>query len=99
MPVDHKRKLIFVHIPKNAGTSIEKHCEMDDTGHKNWKYYYSKYVTEWNEYTSFAVIRDPIDRFISCYRYARMKKVTGTMPLNQIKQFMEYILIIKSARG
>ena len=68
---------------------------MNDTGHHNWKYYFSKYLSEWNEYTSFAVIRDPIDRFISCYRYARMKKVTGTMPLNQIKQFMEYILIIK----
>ena len=43
MPVDHKRKLIFIHIPKNAGTSIEKHCDMNDTGHKSWKYYYSKY--------------------------------------------------------
>jgi len=74
MPVDHKRKLIFVHIPKNAGTSIEKYCDMNDTGHHNWKYYFSKYLSEWNEYTSFAVIRDPIDRFISCYRYARMTK-------------------------
>ena len=74
MPVDYKRKLIFVHIPKNAGTSIEKCCDMNDTGHKNWKYYFSNYLSEWNEFTSFAVIRDPIDRFISCYRYARMKK-------------------------
>ena len=69
MPVDHKRKLIFIHIPKNAGTSIEKYCDMNDTGHHNWKYYFSKYLSDWNEYTSFAVIRDPIDRFISCYHW------------------------------
>lgn len=74
MPIDHKRKLIFVHIPKNAGTSIERHCDMNDTGHRKWKYYFSKYLSEWSAYTSFAVIRDPIDRFISSYRYARMTK-------------------------
>lgn len=74
MPIDDNRKLIFIHIAKNAGTAIEKFCNMRDTGHKDWKYYYSKYSTEWAKYTSFAIIRDPIDRFISCYRYARMKK-------------------------
>lgn len=74
MPIDHKRKLIFIHIPKNAGTAIEKYCDMNDTGHKHWKYYFSKYSSVWKEYTSFAIIRDPIDRFISCYRYGRMKK-------------------------
>jgi len=74
MPIDHNRKLIFIHIPKNAGTAIERHCNMKDTGHKNWKYYFSKYLSEWEEYTSFAIIRDPVDRFISSYRYARMKK-------------------------
>ena len=74
MPIDDKRRLLFVHVPKNAGTSIEKHCKMRGTGHNSWKIYKEKFPVEWNNYLSFAVIRDPIDRFISCYRYARMKK-------------------------
>tara|TARA_B100000212_G_C27316681_1_gene508233 strand:- start:383 stop:970 length:588 start_codon:yes stop_codon:yes gene_type:complete len=78
MPIDHKKKLIFIHIPKNAGTSIlkTKDCNWQDNpgGHRSWKYYSSQYPKEWKEYTSFAIIRDPIDRLISNYQYAKMRK-------------------------
>ena len=68
------RNLLFVHVPKNAGTSIEKHCNMRYSGHHSWNIYKENFPYEWSNYSSFAIIRDPIDRFISCYRYAKMEK-------------------------
>tara|TARA_B100001093_G_C26737659_1_gene975182 strand:- start:625 stop:1203 length:579 start_codon:yes stop_codon:yes gene_type:complete len=75
MPINHSKKLIFIHVPKNTGTSIKESCHWDHMdAHHTWQYYASNYQKEWKEYTSFALIRDPIDRFISCYRYARIEK-------------------------
>lgn len=75
MTINHKKKLIFIHIPKNAGTSIIKamgikNLYMDKTI-EEYKEHYRDY---WNKYTKFTVIRDPIDRFISAYKFARMKE-------------------------
>ena len=47
---------------------------MKDIGHHKWNYYTEKYPKEWKEYFSFAIVRDPIERLISCYEYARMQK-------------------------
>lgn len=74
MPISDEKKLIFVHIPKNAGTSLEKQLNMRATGHKSWQIYKSSYPQEWNSYMSFAIIRNPIDRLVSNYEYAKMEK-------------------------
>ena len=73
MTINHKKKLIFVHIPKNAGTSIIKAMGVEnlymDKTIKEYKEHYGDY---WNEYKKFTVVREPIDRFISAYKFARM---------------------------
>lgn len=74
MPISDDMKLVFIHVPKNAGTAIEKACSMRATGHKSWREYKQAFPREWREYRSFGVVRDPVDRFVSCYRYARMKR-------------------------
>jgi len=75
MTINHEKKLIFVHIPKNAGTSIIKAMGVEnlymDKTIEEYKEHYHEY---WNEYTKFTVVRDPIDRFISAYKFARMKE-------------------------
>jgi len=74
VPISDSFGLVFVHIPKNAGTSIEKTVGMRETGHRPWSVYARRFPQEWQRYRSFAIIRDPVDRFISCYKYARMER-------------------------
>jgi len=76
--ISHEYKCIFLHIEKNAGTSIEKHL----LGHDMWnrletrrlkhltakktKEIYAKY---WNNYFKFSIIRNPWDRWVSYYSH------------------------------
>ena len=75
MTICHKRKLIFINIPKNAGTSIVKAMGVEnmymDRTIDEYKEHYDEY---WDKYKKFTVVRDPIDRFISAYKFARMKE-------------------------
>ena len=77
MTINHEKKLIFIHIPKNAGTSIMKAIAtgLDDIFmDKSIEEYKEHYQDYWKDYKKFAVIRDPIDRFISSYKFSRMKE-------------------------
>lgn len=75
MPISNSLKLIFVHIPKNAGTAItnSKTAKFFMGGHHSAKEIKSQYPREWNEYFKFAVVRNPWDRVVSNYEYARME--------------------------
>ena len=83
MPIFNKRKLCFIHIPKNAGSTIEKALDM-----KNKE---SLYEEKWHEdflvcpqhltflelstlinienYQVFSVVRNPFDRLVSEFGY------------------------------
>lgn len=70
MPISHKHKLFFVHIPKNAGTALTEHLDLSgDLGH-----YQFNINNVPKGYKSFCVVRNPYDRLVSCYEYARMKE-------------------------
>lgn len=65
MPIDHFRKIKFIHIPKNAGSAVFTSLGLRpafDT-HATW-FDLSEY-----KYPSFAVVRDPVDRFLSCINF------------------------------
>lgn len=112
MPYSDKHKLIFIHIPKNAGTAITTSLEMNDVGHHKWEYYKNKYPEKWATYTKIAVLRNPWDRVVSNYEYARMEEshwhsTTGKaryskhpdLDLLKDKSFKECVHILENSPG
>ncbi len=66
---------VFIHIPKNAGTSIYKSLGMDKTRHYTVKEYVKMLGdSEYDKLFSFAFVRNPFSRFLSLYNYARLEE-------------------------
>ena len=74
MIVSHRHRLVFTHIPKNAGTSIRSwlttHIE-DAKSHDDQKHMtpHHVYTRHRQGYTQFAVVRNPYDRLLSLYNF------------------------------
>ncbi len=108
--ISDKYKCIFIHIPRVTGTSIKEALELQGRGHLPWQYYYLVYPEQWNSYIKFSVVRNPWDRVVSAYNYARMKKnywhdnINKSMPhpdyeLLHNKRFAECCEILKNNRN
>lgn len=76
MPILEDKKLIFIHIPKCAGTSIVDSLGMTMKGHYTCHYYVAQQPKhpkiEDKSYTSFTIVRNPWDRLVSAYEYCKM---------------------------
>ncbi|HEY4274543.1 MAG TPA: sulfotransferase family 2 domain-containing protein [Rhizomicrobium sp.] len=78
-----QRNLIFVHVPRVAGTSIARalygaRC----TRHHSIRYYKTVAPDFWAKADSFAVLRDPFDRVASAYAFVR----TGGTPICRLSE-------------
>jgi chondroitin 4-sulfotransferase 11 len=91
--ISDKYKCIFIHIPRAAGTSIKEALELQGRGHLPWQYYYLVYPGQWNSYIKFSVVRNPWDRVVSAYNYAKMKKSYWHDNLNKITPHPDYELL------
>ena len=75
MIVSHEHKLIFTHIPKNAGTSISQwfmeHVPDAQEMPHTLKHHTPHHVhtRPHNNYDYFAVVRNPYDRLLSQYHF------------------------------
>ncbi len=66
-----KNKTIFIHIPKNGGTSVLSALGVKAGDHCTFNQYQQANPTRYKRYFSFAIIRDPEDRFLSAYSYLK----------------------------
>ncbi len=81
LPLDGKRRrrlrnvraarTLFIHIPKNAGMSIAQALYGEQIKHATIRYYAKAAPRMLWRTTSFAVLRDPVARFVSAFNYAR----------------------------
>lgn len=89
--IDGKNKYIFIHIPKCAGTSIEyvlnkrPHREWDNSNkiwvqHATAQQIKKLYCHNYEDYFSFAFVRNPWDRVVSDYFWVRRDlKIKGSL--------------------
>jgi len=69
-PAMRARNLIFVHVPRVAGTSIVRALYGEGCIHHHSMRYYRAIHPEFAQSAgSFALLRDPIDRFASAYAF------------------------------
>jgi hypothetical protein len=71
--ISHELKCIFIHIPKCAGSSINRELNLKSVGFSGHSpaSYHSEYL---NQYLSFTFVRNPYDRVVSAYKYFRKLK-------------------------
>jgi hypothetical protein len=106
MIVSHKLKLIFIHIPKNAGTFIWTLLKrLDDdivvyfntkdssrkTLHNKVKDIKDLCEFDYSEYNIFCVVRDPVERIKSLYNYISINKDYPTHDIVKSQSFREFI--------
>jgi len=91
--ISDKYRCIFIHIPRAAGTSIKEALELPGRGHLPWQYYYLVYPEQWGSYLKFTVVRNPYERVVSAYAYARMDKSYWHDNLGQETPHPDYELL------
>ena len=70
-PTLDQNQLIFIHIPKAAGTSIRHALGLPETGrqHLPWWAYQQADRQKFKTHFKFSFVRHPLDRFLSAYKY------------------------------
>jgi hypothetical protein len=102
MLISDKYKIIFIHIPKNAGTYITtllynldnylQRIEYDNSGHITAK----KCIEiigekKFREYTVFAVVRNIYDKMYSLYNFSKNNAICIDYPYVSKLTFNEYL--------
>lgn len=82
--ITHDHKLIFIHIPKCAGRSVADTFDQR-FDHFTATYYEKEYRMYWNEYSKFAIIRNPYARLVSIYTYCKAHRRHSTERISALK--------------
>ena len=97
-------KILFIHIPKNAGTSVSIFLKnlnfkkpMRIFRHPQIHHLYLDELEDKiniNEKISFAIIRNPFDRLVSYYHYSKKKN-----RLAEYSSFKEFVLAFNNSNN
>ena len=89
----HESRLIFVHIIKTGGTSIETVFKQPPSDHRTVKDYISILGEDlYKQYFSFTIVRNPWDKMVSQYHFNAKKWVP------ECTTFREYIRLFGGGR-
>jgi hypothetical protein len=98
--------LIYIHIPKAGGNSIEKGLKLRKTGHKPLKLFeIALSEKDYNSAVTFTFVRDPWSRLASAYYYLKSGKgsvednfwvKTNLSKINDFKSFVKCYINNKS---
>ena len=91
--INHKKKFIFIHIPKTAGHSIDTmFLDLGLVDEELWHFTSLEIIKKfdrkmWDEYFSFSIVRNPWSRFLSEYiwqggNFKTAIETNGTIPIN-----------------
>ncbi|HFU2808308.1 TPA: sulfotransferase family 2 domain-containing protein, partial [Campylobacter coli] len=99
----YKYKCIFIHVPKVAGSSIERVIYQTDkwlVGHVKASDYTKFDKDKFDSYFSFGFVRNPYDRVVSAYHYLKNDSPDpydiewGRLHINNLT-FEEFILSLQ----
>jgi len=74
----HDRKVVFVHNPKCAGSSIKQALGMSTKGADHRIPTHFLHSHTWETYTTFVVVRNPFDRLVSSHTYHTSNSYLGS---------------------
>lgn len=85
MVINEKKQFIFVHVFRTGGSSIERSFGGNNVSNMHRAL---ETVPNWRNYFSFGFVRNPWDRLVSSYMYAKSRKKLKK-PFNEyVQQFM-----------
>jgi len=94
--IDDFHKIIFIHIPRTSGTSIESFMKNDMSRYKGiLKHSNASEIFEsigenkWNDYFKFSITRNPYDMAISLYKAGAFAKI-GYLTGKSLQHFLHY---------
>ena len=90
MVISTQRKFLFIHVPKNAGSSIShtlrNHGVLTKRPTKHQTLQQIEQEHDLTGYTIFGFVRNPFDRLYSFYNYMRRRN-----KINTIKTFAQFV--------
>jgi hypothetical protein len=95
-------KLIFIHIPKNAGISIEESLFGAKVGHKTIRQFESHDKKKYVNYFKFTIVRNPYDRLVSAFYFLKKggrnskDKDWAEKNLKGIEDFEQFLYLLKN---
>jgi chondroitin 4-sulfotransferase 11 len=102
---NHQYKVIFIHIPKNGGISVEKALFKQKVGHTRLQLFQQYDPDKFHEYYKFAFVRNPWDRLVSAYFFL---KAGGRNPvdaqfskefLSGLNSFEDFVLSLENKKN
>jgi hypothetical protein len=101
MIVSHRHKYVFIHIPKTAGTSIQKALGLRTDAHGGWvgdqiemigatKHHFSPDHIP-SGYFVFTFVRNPWDRLLSYYMFRREPRNRHRLSIHPMERKITYL--------